>query len=277
MLSSSVRYVLLLALFLSSPLTYAASHSDCIPIGPIPFVITEPGTYCLTDDIQTDLKGGKAITVKSDNVTIDFDHFSLNTSIFRKGNSAIGIFASGRDNLKIYHGTLGGWSTGIRIDGPGTTGNEITDMTFNDITSIGIQGKGIGLRLLRNSFARIGGSTRFTNAIPIDIEGTSPHIEGNNIRHVMTDNGEAIGLSLTNTENPVIQDNYFDTISDPKFGCGISLKSTSNALLLRNNFQNLNQGIVLDTDSTGLSNDTFMQGVDVPITGDGLILAGINF
>lgn len=277
MFVSSLRNILLFVILFTSPIAYAGGGGECTPIESIPFVATGPGRYCLTDNINVDLQGGKAITIKSDNVHIDLSHFGLNNSVFRKGNTATGIYASGRNYLRVSNGTLSGWATGIRIDGPGSMENTVSSVHFSNIRKTGIEAKGIGLRFYKNRFVGIGSSTRYADAIAMDISGTSPQIIDNTIRNVMTNSGFGIGLRFTDTENPVIQGNYFDTISDPKLGCGLNLKSTINSLILRNNFQNIEQGIVLENDSTGLSNDTFMQGVNTPITGSGLIFIGHNF
>ncbi len=87
------------------------SQSLCnatIPITTIPFVITDSGNYCLTQDLVFSGTGA-AITVLANNVTLNLDnHDILLTS------SGVGIFIAG-SHVTIQNGALTGSGSGIGI------------------------------------------------------------------------------------------------------------------------------------------------------------------
>lgn len=79
------------------------------PIATVPFFITEPGSYYLTEDIQAVDSG---IYLLSDHVTLDLMGHRLS------GGSSIGIEATGVSDVVIRNGTVSGWGVfGIDIGG----------------------------------------------------------------------------------------------------------------------------------------------------------------
>ncbi len=74
-----------------------------------PTVITEPGAYVITEDIETDLQRGEAcIFVKSDNVTIDGRDNTL-----RGGGSGAGIFVLDSTNVRVRNCNIENFLFGV--------------------------------------------------------------------------------------------------------------------------------------------------------------------
>lgn len=82
------------------------------PISSVPFVISTPGSYIVTKELSGP-SGVNAITVKSSNVTIDFDSHSL---VGAAGNSAVGVFIDFAANIQVKNGTISGFLSGIFVN-----------------------------------------------------------------------------------------------------------------------------------------------------------------
>jgi hypothetical protein len=106
----------------------------------LPYTILNSGFYYITGTL-TYSGTGNAITVSSDNVTIDLMGFSLTCTTV--SNSSTGIRLDGRNNVEIRNGTVRGFYTGI-YDKYGTGSNfRIINVRANDATTA--QGVGIYL------------------------------------------------------------------------------------------------------------------------------------
>jgi len=86
--------------------------TDAQPISSLPFTISQPGSYSLTQNLQ-DLffpssPHDNAIEVNADNVTIDLGGYSLIGPGANSGTSN-GIHMNGRTNVEICHGTVTGF------------------------------------------------------------------------------------------------------------------------------------------------------------------------
>jgi len=277
MLSHVLRGLSLVILFVFSTTVHAGGTSDCTPIDSVPIVINSPGSYCLSKDFNLSIPAGKAIFIKSDDVNLDFRHYSLNNALGRLGNTASGVYYNNRDHVKITGGTITGFGTGIHIDDVRSMGNRISSMKFYNIRGTGIDAEGTDLQVSRNSFNMIGGSTFYRDAIAIGFKGMSPRITGNAIRNLTADDDNAVGIQLNDSTNPYVADNILDTFSSPKLSYGMRYNFTKNAIILRNTFYGSDVGIGFENGSSGLTNDTFMQDVTTPTTGTGLIFIGHNF
>jgi parallel beta-helix repeat protein len=95
-----------------------ADTTVCVPITAVPYVITQPGSYCLDRHLSTSAASGYAIRIQSNDVQIDLNGFTLvNTSA---GNTAHGISTASVSyrNVTIRNGTVRGFNIGV-YTGPG--------------------------------------------------------------------------------------------------------------------------------------------------------------
>jgi parallel beta-helix repeat protein len=82
--------------------------ADDHPIESLPFVIDQPGSYHLTQNLTHTGQSTNAIEVNADNVTIDLGGYSLIGPGANSGTSN-GIHMNGRTNVEICHGTVTGF------------------------------------------------------------------------------------------------------------------------------------------------------------------------
>jgi hypothetical protein len=162
----------------------AADGDTCTPITSVPITISLPGTYCLTKDIATPntLTAGYAITVSTNDVTIDLGGHTLSNLAAGTGTQAYGIagISAGANlqNITIRNGTVRGFLYGISLTGPsGSTANSSGHLVENvraDFNRyVGIQVLGAGSVARQNQILHTGGSTAggFNNSSGLWIAG----------------------------------------------------------------------------------------------------------
>jgi hypothetical protein len=113
-----------------------ADTSRCDRINSVPVVINSPGVYCLDRHLSTGIASGAAITIASDDVTLDLGGFTLAGTAGSSG-AAIGIHAVARQNVTIRDGTVRGFEEGISLFGGS---NNLVER----IRAVGNQLRGIG-------------------------------------------------------------------------------------------------------------------------------------
>ena len=96
----------------------------------LPLTITEPGSYYLTEEIDTP---GGGITIVASDVTIDLKGFSLS------GGTNDGIFVSGpRENITVKNGVVRGWGlTGVNL--ASATSSQVSHIRATSNLGTGIQ------------------------------------------------------------------------------------------------------------------------------------------
>ncbi|MEZ5384186.1 MAG: right-handed parallel beta-helix repeat-containing protein [Prosthecobacter sp.] len=84
------------------------------PIESLPFVISSPGSYYFTGNLEFSDSSGNAITITSDNVTLDLEGFTL-SSIAEVTGHAIHVHG-GLNNIAIRDGNIAG-NTTVAVNG----------------------------------------------------------------------------------------------------------------------------------------------------------------
>jgi len=160
-------------------------------------VITEPGHYRLTEDLLVDRNPG--LQVQADGVTIDFGgHAFRFTGTPKSGIN--GIVASGRSNLTICNGSLGGFW--FNVHSTDCQGLRIHNVKFDDIPYIGINAsKAKDMIISDNEFA--------------------------NYRYDIPKGGKDHYIIAINTgpENAVICNNLFDAETKPGTGNTLDIET----------------------------------------------------
>jgi parallel beta helix pectate lyase-like protein len=133
-----VRGLVLLGVAILGALGTAAwaDTTRCDRINSVPTTINSPGVYCLDRHLGTGLTSGAAITIASDDVTLDLGGFTL-AGTADPASTAIGIHAVGRQNVTIRDGTVRGFEEGISLSGGS---NNLVER----IRAVGNQLRGIG-------------------------------------------------------------------------------------------------------------------------------------
>lgn len=101
----------------STAASAAESYDTCTGfINSVPAVISTQGTWCLRQDLSTAIGTGNAITIATNNVTLDCNNFKLGGLPAGAGTDARGIGANDRSNITVRRCNVRGFVCGILID-----------------------------------------------------------------------------------------------------------------------------------------------------------------
>ena len=141
-----------------APTAFAAeSFDNCTGfITTLPATISTQGTWCLRQDLSTNMTFGKAITVNTSNVTIDCNGYKIGGLAGGDGTTAKGIYAANRANTAIRNCTIRGFYAGADVNGSAAL---VEDNRFEGNTLIGVEVSGSGSTIRRNTVVSTGGST----------------------------------------------------------------------------------------------------------------------
>jgi hypothetical protein len=161
--AASLTFLVLAFLAFQSS-AFAADADKCTPISAVPFTISAAGSYCLTKDISTPSTTGVAISVTSDDVSIDLAGYTLGNLLAGTGTQAIGIQGIGLNNVTIQNGTVRGFYIGIQLAGASgrstsSSGHLVTNVRADLNRFIGIQVLGSGIVVSQTQILHTGGST----------------------------------------------------------------------------------------------------------------------
>jgi len=234
-----------LAAGLAAPHTaQAETFSTCSGfIVSLPTVISTQGTWCLKQDLATAVASGSAITINTNNVTIDCNNFKLGGLAAGLGTSARGIYAQDRLNATVRHCNIRGFETGIYFGGTTSGGHVIEDNAFDGNTYGAMYIQGDGSLVQRNRVFDTGGATTgpqdttpiwtvdsvdifdntvanvFTSGASASAYGIytdankSGRIIGNGVRGVVASVGSvAYGIRSANSDRVTLRDN--DVVGD---------------------------------------------------------------
>ena len=273
-----------LALSMISPrAAFAAeSYDNCTgTISSLPAVISTQGTWCLKASLATAIGSGSAISINTNNVTIDCNDFKLDGSAAGVGTVANGIVASNRLNATIRRCDIRGFLHGVYLTGSSGGGHAVEDNRLYGNRGIGLQVEGSGSVVRRNGVFSTGGSTTLTNAAygiytfdAVDVidntvagvtatsgsdgsayaifldSNPNGRIVGNGLRGMAKDGaGLVVGVFGTGTTHIEIRDN--DLVADGAAGTiGVDCQNSSGAAK-GNAINGFASGIVNCTDSGG--------------------------
>src|SRR5688500_5888635 len=91
----------------------AETYQTCAGfIDALPATITTQGVWCLRKDLGTAMASGAAITIATNNVTIDCNNFKVGGLAAGAGTQAVGIQVSGKQNATIRNCAIRGFYRG---------------------------------------------------------------------------------------------------------------------------------------------------------------------
>jgi len=150
--------LVLVSLGAASPSRAAQSYDNCTGfIDSVPATVSTQGTWCLRHDLNTAITSGSAITIGTNNVTIDCNDFKVGGLSAGTGTATNGIYASTRFNATVRHCNVRGFKYGIYLSNGG--GHRIEDNGLDSNTVIGIYVDGAGSTIRGNRVIDTGGST----------------------------------------------------------------------------------------------------------------------
>jgi len=271
---------------------------ECTPIATLPAVITQPGIYCLTDNLNTAVLSGNAIWIQTNNVTIDLNGWKLGRLAAGTNTNTYGIYALDRKNITIRNGTVRGFFEGIYLAGANGQGNLIEDVRAEQNTFTDIHTDGRGDVIRRNQVVDTGGSTiqatirygiiangagaRVLDNDVVGVTGSSlaaPHgvylnaasgatVEGNRISEISADEGNVYGPLATGCDNIIIEANRVSGVSSTAgLAYGVYLNQLADALVSTNRISGtLDNGLYFASASGGYA-DNKVIGATTPYFG----------
>jgi parallel beta-helix repeat protein len=191
------RLLAALAVLLLPGLAHAET-TGCLGVGPLPAIISSPGTYCLNSNVSAAF-AGQAINIAADDVVLDCnDHTITQTNV----GVATGIVShSDRRGVIVRHCVVDGFDVGIKLDATfdeTARGNRVEDNTVTRARSAGISSFGSNNVIERNRISRSGGDGAFSG---IRVGTFQQNAAGNVVRenHIEGYQGVA-GVSTTGIE-----------------------------------------------------------------------------
>lgn len=143
---------------LPSPARAARSYDNCTGfIDALPATVSTQGTWCLRRDLTTALASGNAITIATNNVTVDCNDFKLGGLAAGAGTATTGISANSRQNTVVRNCNIRGFQVGIGFLGGG--GHRVEHNSLDGITHTGISVESAGSTIHDNRVIDTGGST----------------------------------------------------------------------------------------------------------------------
>ncbi len=204
--------LLLGGLSLVPPAQAAESYDNCTGfIDSLPATISTQGTWCLRQNLSTNIANGDAVTIATNNVTIDCNDFRIGGLAAGKGSNATGIYAHDRQNLTVRRCGVRGFRTGIRVNLG--AGHSLEDNRLDNNLSYGIHATNVENSLVRNNrIYDTGGRLSGNSAYGIH---ASADIVGNTIAGLYADvaGGTLMGIHATGDGTRVHGNNVsgFDT------------------------------------------------------------------
>jgi parallel beta-helix repeat protein len=223
-----------------TPAHAAQSYDNCTGfITSLPAVISGQGTWCMKQDLATAITTGAAITINTNNVTIDCNDYKLGGLAAGVGTQAKGLYANAQTNLTARHCNIRGFEFGVQFVGSGS-GHLIEDNRFDGNTHTGIYVSGDGSMIRHNRISDTGGSTVVPSAVAIDTSGDVDIVENtvSGLAATSGSNQNAYGIYVSNSSNGRISGNdvgglVHDGISGVIYG--IISNSTGHIILRGNN------------------------------------------
>jgi parallel beta-helix repeat protein len=144
----------------------AETYQTCAGfIDSLPATITTQGVWCLRKDLSTAMTSGNAITIATNNVTIDCNGFKVGGLAAGDNSSASGIHAENRHNATVRQCGIRGFFRGVHLEGG--AGHLVEDNRLDQNLAYGIVVTGDNNRVQRNRVYDTGGYPNYASAYGI--------------------------------------------------------------------------------------------------------------
>jgi hypothetical protein len=216
----------------------------CTVIASIPAVLTQPGTYCLASDHTFAAAAGNAITIASDDVSIDCRQ-QLITGTAGTATLAVGVAAMNRSNITVRNCKIGGFHSGIRINEDGTlprrpSGTVVESNQLIRNTQLGILVATNGSIVRDNLVFATGGNTLGLSTAGIRVRG-SVDVARNDVQSPFgpaSGPADTFGIFATHGNGGVIENNLVRSIASSRAQYGIAVFAPGGAILRNNTLHN---------------------------------------
>jgi len=154
----------------------ASSYDSCVGfIDVLPTVISTPGRWCLRQHLITNFTTNNAIEVRTNNVTIDCNGFTLDNRAAGRGTASAGMLAWGFSNIRVRNCTIEGFFYGTFISGdlaadnhpPLQSGHVVENNRFSQNRYAGIHVDGFANVIRGNIVTNTGGALNWGGGVGI--------------------------------------------------------------------------------------------------------------
>jgi hypothetical protein len=253
----------------------AAETLLCTTIAEVPYVISQPGIYCLDRDIQMSSEApGAAITIASSQVVLDLNGFTLrNLPVHPRNTATNGIHAVNREHVTVKNGTVSGFLRGVYLQGNSAGLNEghvVEGIQADGNTYEGISVDGSGVLLRDNRVRLIIGShlPEYQVAKGLWVMGAGVQVLDNHVFevHGMPGGGPGYGIYV-NAMGAVVRGN--------RVGNGRQVTETAVAITVRqpdalvtdNRMSWTDVGLIFESGGAGKYRDNVTANVGTPYSG----------
>ena len=272
------------ALMLFSSTARAETTQCTAAITSIPTTITTQGIYCLTGNLAGNLTTGDAITISTNNVTIDFNGYKLGNLAAGPATYARGIYAKQKKNITIRNGTIRGFNYGILLSDDSnytnSSGHLIEDLRLDGNTYAGMLIAGTGSIVRNSQVVKTGGSTHSADAYAFGIMAYGPgsRVLNNEVIDVVSATGNTYGIYISQGDGTVVEGNRISNVSTSGLSYGIIMGYSLNVMLSDNRIAGVpHRGILYDTGTaTGIFMNNTVSGSGTPFSG-GSAASNTNF
>jgi len=155
-----VAVLVLGSLYLLPGSARAETYNTCTGfIDSLPATISAQGTWCLRGNLSTVIASGSAITIATNNVTIDCNNFKIGGLGAGLGTRTEGISAGTKLNATIRNCNIRGFHIGINLDGIFGGNHLVENNRVDSNTFVGIAVDGDGSMVRGNVVSDTGGTT----------------------------------------------------------------------------------------------------------------------
>jgi hypothetical protein len=169
LIQKSFAILVLVGNLAAIPVKAETFHTCGTIIASVPTVITTQGVYCLTHDVNTAITTGSAITINTNNVTLDCNGFKIGGLLAGTSSVTTGVFADTRQNITVRNCGIRGFYEGIDLFSG--AGHLVEDNRLDNNLFVGINAQGDNIRVQRNRVYDTGGYPANTNSIGIATSG----------------------------------------------------------------------------------------------------------
>jgi len=207
----------------------------------VPYVIRQPGHYCLIGNLTTAMASGVAITIAADFVWVDLNNYALDGSAAGLGTAARGIAEEGQKHVTVRNGTVRGFREGIFFGIPGSGAEALTiegiQADRNTREGISIEAPGEDNVVRGNRISNTGGTT-FTNLTGItglSVVGDVSVIDNEIVNTFSPPGNQAYGIIFSGTPSASYKAVVVNNRVTKSSNAGIACYQPAGEVILRDN------------------------------------------
>lgn len=186
-------------------LAYSNNAEACTAINSLPFTITAPGQYCLTNNVQSSGAAGIQISIGAGNVKLDLGGFALKCTAGQNAIATTNTFL----NVTVENGTVRDCNYAVAL-------NNCTSCSVKNVrainNSVGLSISGFAARIEHN---QIRNDNANSGSPAILLEAYASLVEANHV------SGSIVGI-MNRGKGNVIRSNNFGQ-------CGIAIRFDTRA------------------------------------------------